>query len=148
MSNEDTRIRHATPEDMDMLLHYASNFSKASVFSNRFPLDMEQTRFLITKCIHDPDFLALVFPGGVFLGGIMKPLWFKGRLASELAFWVEPEKRGKLNVFRILKEFEDWGTERGVTGYCFHLLGAETSDQFLQRKDYELFERSYLKLKD
>lgn len=100
-------IRLAKIEDFDAILDMSAEFWCHTQFSE--PFDREHTLNMV-KMSYDHGLLVVVDDNGVcgFLAAIKSPLLGSSRawMATELAWYVKPENRGKLVGVELVKLFE------------------------------------------
>ena len=128
-------------------------------FARHYPLDVEwELGGLITQIqglIASPDtviFVAVDDDGEPFgvLVGMETGVWFapSTRIATELAWWVDPECRGGTAALRLVRMFQDWAASRGIKHVALSSIvtdGGPTAGRFIERQGFKLVERSYIK---
>ena len=89
----------------------------------------------------------LDYPVGMLLGTIEEFLFNKKKIAAEVAWWVDPEYRGK-NSLQLLEAYEYWASMCGADVIQMSLLHDETKDKLdgiYKRRGYEPKETGYIK---
>ena len=105
-------------------------------------LDMPLGLVLVAE--HDGEIV-----GGLM--GLLTPLWFNqsATVASEVAWWVDPQYRGGAAGVRLLYTFEAWAKERGAAAVCLSDLvldGEQPAGSLIDKLGYTLVERSHVKV--
>ena len=148
-----TLVRQAhdldVPALVDMGMQFANHYPVASEVD---PYALDAT---IRQLIANDDAAVLVVshqgsdPYAVLVG-MEIGLWFAPdtRVASELAWWVDPSHRGGSAGVRLIRAFERWAKARGIEHVC--MSDIQTNDSasagpLIERQGYQLQERSYIK---
>ena len=103
---------------------------------------------LAKKYIARPDthFFMLaedeVKPVGFFMGYLTRYFFGPGRMATELAWYVTPEKRGSMAGVRLLSAFRQWGKNKGAKEIC---VGVSTGTD-LDRTEQLLKKSGFVKV--
>jgi predicted N-acetyltransferase YhbS len=143
-------VRDAVEYDLPALVRFGKHFAKAAPYGGAADETAVVTQ--LRRCLADRlAFIAEV--GGQVVGGIVgisTALWYapQVRLASELAWWVEPQHRGGSAALRLLRAFEDRARSTGHQRCAMMMivaLGGDTLDKLYKRLGYNLVEQSYLK---
>ena len=143
-------IREASPKDFDAILDMCEVFWGHTQFSESF--NRQHTKQMV-EMSWDHELLIVVDDGGVcgFMAAIKSPLlgspdaW----MATELAWWVNPEKRGKMYGMGLISALERLCIEQEVK--YVNLAYMETSmpekvAKLYQKLGYELQETYYTKV--
>ena len=81
--------------------------------------------------------------------GMIAPIWYVGVMAaSELALWVDPDRRSSGIAKRLIGAFEAWGREQGVEYFTMSDLsvdGTYPAGGMFERMGYMPFERAHIK---
>jgi len=144
-----TQVRKARSSDsLDFAL-----LAKAFLKESKFPFNLDVAKLLenFELAIENPDFcLFLLEDGGdlvgMLVGGIASPLFSKDRVATELAWFVEPEHRDGRAAYKLLASYEKWAKDSGcsfVTMVDIDTL--ESLEPLYTRKGYTLTEKTYVK---
>jgi GNAT superfamily N-acetyltransferase len=112
------QIRPATIEDLPALLELGRRMHQESPRFNRLSFNDEKVRNLLMMATVSPNYCMLVADNdGEMVGGFagfIAAHWFSDDLvASDLALFVQPGRRGGLAGARLVKEFIAWAKERG-----------------------------------
>lgn len=140
-------MKIATIEDLEEITEMSMKFVETTRYSDY--ADIETIQSLIKKIItgEQNQAILLIEPGKGFLAGMSSPFALGPHLlASEIAWWVEPEYR-KAGVGKLLMEaFEYWAKEKaGCTMVSMAVLGDDPGD-FYEKSGYKLYEKAYLKV--
>ena len=131
-------IREANPEDFESILDMCAVFWNHTQFDE--PFDREHTRKMV-QMSWDHELLIVVDDNGIhgFMAAIKSPLLgsSKAWMATELAWWVNPEKRGKMYGVGLVSTLERLCIEQEVK--YLSLAYMQTSMPEKIRKMYELF---------
>lgn len=139
------KLRQATTNDVDYILKLVEMFSSENVYLSKNLADAKVLRESVSYFVTSPDYLALVWDGGVFIGGAVNMMFGRDPVATEILLFVDPAKRGHSPVKEVLERLEAWAKERELTSVVFHLLGDNPRGDFLTRAGYKLCEASYVK---
>lgn len=146
-------IRRATLADIPGILPLARQF-RDHVSMQSVP--MEHLEMSLANVIEG------VLPGVVFLsldgehvtGALVMvetPTWFSPdvRMATELAWFMDPEYRGGTAAIRLLEAAHDWAAERECFAVVMHSIiqgeSPGSADDILQRLGFKNRERTYVK---
>lgn len=146
-------VRDACAADIPALVDMGMQFAAyQSLTVEVDPYVLDET---IRQLIANDDAVVLVAshhghdPHGVLVG-MEVALWFAPdtRVASELAWWVNPSHRGGSAGVRLIRAFERWAKARGIAHVC--MSDIQTNDSasagpLIERRGYRLTERSYIK---
>ena len=92
------------------------------------------------------EMIILLKPGVGFLAGMASPFLFGPHLiASEIAWWIEQEKRNSGIGKELVEAFEYWA--KNVAGCTMITLTSldDNVGKFYEKKGYALYERAYMK---
>lgn len=110
--------------------------------------DEETIRSLAHHLVTGPQeqMLILINPGIGMLAGMSSPFVFGPHLiASEIAWWIEPDKRGQKAGEELVDAFEYWAKNKaGCTLITLTSLDDKVG-KFYEKKGYKLHERAYMK---
>lgn len=147
-------LRLATLDDIPKLMKFARNFWFASPYkSMKFdPIKGEAfLRNIVTGNKMDSIVLVALHEGepiGFLVGTSDEPAFSRARIAIELGWWIEPERRRTRASLLIYSAYEDWARRIG----CSHVQGAYLPgvspelDEFYKKRGYVQVESSYLKV--
>lgn len=142
-------IRNATEADVDELVRMGREFLAVSPFARLGFSDESRERGI--RCLMGQFARVIDLEGkivGALLGGI-GPGWFDDErpIATEMAWWVDPQHRGSVAAVRLVHEFRDWARQQGAVAVCLSELvheGVGSLGNLPERLGYRLAERSYL----
>lgn len=146
-------VRLAKKEDLPVLLRMAKNFFQASPYRG-MKFDREKTKKMfegvIEGSLHDAVVLVSIHlekVTGMIIGMANQPAFSSNKIATELAWWVEPDARGSRGSLLLYAAYEDWAKRIG----CSHVHGAYLPgvspdlDGFYKKRGYFQVESSYIK---
>jgi GNAT superfamily N-acetyltransferase len=147
------QVRIASPADTDALLAMGARFFAFSPFARLTTFDPEHARASIEQMREAGVVLVATVDGEIVGGllGLLTPLWFNqsAMVASEVAWWVDPQYRGGAAGVRLLYTFEAWAKERGATAVSLSDLvldGEQPAGSLIDKLGYTLVERSHVKV--
>lgn len=157
-------IRTATPADKFRVVEMASRFLLESqygeMFENRATPDkigalVDQLLkvgviFVAELADDDPRWQQGAGPHPAIVGMlaiVVVPNLFTGfPVAEEIAWWVEPEHRGKLTIGpKLLRSAEDWATSHGANMVKMVAPAGSTVGVFYERMGYQPAETAFIK---
>jgi GNAT superfamily N-acetyltransferase len=111
-------LRKATPADFDRLLELGRRMHAESWYAY-LPFDEGKVYGVFEQLVTSPHGYAMVYErDGEILGGmlgIIAELWFCRELcATDLALFVEPDRRGGVVGARLVADFIAWADRAGV----------------------------------
>lgn len=141
-------IRKATHDDVFDLLVLARGFSREAPTMHKWNKDKTET--MLKACIDNDLTTILVMEsedevvGGIV--GVVQPLFMSHTVvASELAWFVDPDHRGK-GALKLVKAFEGWAKEKGAEYITMaDIRGISDLSNMYKRMGYELTEAAYSK---
>ena len=109
-------IRPAIPDDLPRLVEMGEAMHAESRY-RALRFDSDKVRALLGNLMQT-GFLMVAERDGRVIGGfagMAAPHWFSGdKIASDLALFIEPESRGRLDVVRLINAFMEWARAQGV----------------------------------
>lgn len=141
-------IRKAKHDDIFDLLVLARGFSREAPAMHKW--DRDKTEAMLKTCIENEltTILVMEFEGEVVGGivGVVQPLFMSNTVvASELAWFVDPNHRGK-GAIKLVKAFEGWAKEKGAEYVTMaDIRGIADLSKLYERLGYELTEAAYSK---
>lgn len=114
------------------------------------PFDAAYAEQTVKAYIASADRLCLVLaPGGVVTGFLMAhaaahPFW-PVKAASELAWWIDPEHRGR-GAVAMVRAFEAWAAAQGCGLVGLAHLGDERLGRFYRRRGYVAADSNFAKV--
>lgn len=140
-------MKVATIEDMEEILSMSMKFMSETGFSEFS--DEEYIKLTIEDVLLSPQNqkIILLEPGVGFLAGTVLPFPFGPHLmASEIAWYIHPEHRGKKTGSEFLKAFEYWAKEKAGCKMVNMMCLDERLDKYYTNNGYKLYERTYMKV--
>lgn len=144
-----SKIRSATPDDVFDILILAKEFSKEAPSSHKW--NKEKTEQFILSALQNTNMTIFVIDvGGEIEGalvGLLSELYMSYTVqATELAWFVSKDYRGKPASLRLIKAFEKWAKEGGATQIGMgDIEGITSLENLYNRLGYERAETVYLK---
>jgi RimJ/RimL family protein N-acetyltransferase len=147
-------IRRATEADAPAIARMGMAFIGHSGRWQRFAPTPEELEERARAIVAAPDCAVFVAdrdgaPCAMLIGAIVGT-WFAPTtlVASELAWWVEPEARGTPIAVRLVRAYEEWARENGASMAAMSSLDAcegERVGTMLARLGYDRAETFHLK---
>lgn len=138
-------LRIATIEDLDVCVEMGMKFAEASPYSKY--TDKEYITNLITGILNasNEESIILLYEDYGMIGASKVPFPFGPiSVATEIAWWVDPEHRNK-KVGKELKDaIEFWAQKVGCTIMTMITLD-EKLGAYYEKDGYTLAERAYIK---
>ena len=138
-------IRIATQEDLDLVVSLASKFAQESPYSALVSPDKVRSIVEGILSADQSQKIILLYEDKGMLAGMLTPFLFGDKIvATELAWWVEPEHRKSQVGLQLLEAFEYWAKKTGANLITMISID-DAVGEFYQKKGYSLFERAYMK---
>ena len=144
-----TKIRTATPDDVFDILILAKEFSKEAPQSHKW--NKEKTEQFILSALQNTNMTIFVIDvDGEIEGalvGLLSELYMSYTVqATELAWFVSKDYRGKPASLKLIKAFEKWAKESGANHIGMgDIEGISSLEKLYNRLGYERAETVYLK---
>src|SRR5688572_6291922 len=138
-------LRIANIQDFDLVFSMAKKFAEASGYSKH--MEEDKIKAIITDLLNGPQERKIIILHGEegLLAGLVAPFTFGTALmATEVAWWVEPDARGKNVGAELMDAFEFWAKKVG----CSLVIVSSIDDKvgkYYEKRGYKLHERAYLK---
>jgi GNAT superfamily N-acetyltransferase len=140
-------LKVATPEDWGDVKDMVTKFIESTAYAHLS--DEWVLNNLITNYLENPgsSHVCIIEPGKGFLAGMATPFPFGDySLATELAWWVNPEERGSGLGLKLLEAFEYWAEEKaGCSLVSMSSLDDKVGEMYT-KQGYKLYERAYMKV--
>jgi len=146
-------IRYATRSDVSAIIDMARRFFTEAARGD-FTLDESRLLPTILHLIDKDDCLSLVCEDrGKIVGGILavisQPLFIVEKQATEIAWWIDPDRRGARISIGLIDRFEAWAKDNGCTSAVMHSLlhlKPDAVERIYSRKGFEPREKAFLKM--
>lgn len=147
-------VRLATTADADALLRMAKHFINYGPHGSMLDISDEQLQHQIAELLAYPNVSLFVaeLDGRVvgMIVGVLNAPWYAPHItmATELAWWVEPEARGTTVALRLVKMYEGWAAANGAQFTTMSALEMDNENVvggMLQRIGYAKAETTYIK---
>jgi len=140
-------LRVATINDFDAVEKMALNFLNASPYKD---LGSEEVTSQLVRDILNSSPLEriIIFKADVgFVAGAVTPfLLGTHKLATEIAWWVEPEHRGNGRGLDLLSAFEYWAINVAQAKLISMSSLDKKVEKYYKKNGYKLYERAYMKV--
>lgn len=142
-------IRKATEDDIFVILVLGREFSREA--GEAFSWDKSKTEAILAQAIHSDEVLILVLEDeGIVVGGLVAAMstmpFASHKIATELAWFVDPRYRGHRKSLGLVKEYEKWAKANGATYVVMaHIHKVADISNVYERLGYEITESSYMK---
>lgn len=134
-------------DDFDDVERMGLNFLAASPYKN-FGTQEAISDLIIDLVQGDPTKkIIIIKPSEGFVIGMVVPFIFGSiPLATEIAWWVEPDKRGSGVGAELHKALEYWA--KNVAGCKYMSMASldKTVEKYYKKNGYKLYERAYMKV--
>jgi len=140
-------MKIATIEDIKEIADMSMKFMATTGYSDFS--DREHIEAFIEAMVTGPqnERIILIEPGIGFIAGMSSVHPFgPTRLATEVAWWVEPEARETGAGKMLLEAFEFWAKEKAGCQLISMVGLDESLDKFYTKNGYKLYERAYMKV--
>lgn len=136
-------LKIATLDDFELVKKMASNFLEVSGYKDMSDEDTVDNVIydLITR---QEGVILLHGEAGMLAGTVAKFPFGRGYIATEVAWWVEPDARKTGVGKELLEAFEHWASLVGAKHV--HMVSLDESvGKYYEKQGYKLYERAYLK---
>jgi GNAT superfamily N-acetyltransferase len=146
---QESKIRTATPDDVFDILILAKEFSKEAPKTHKW--NKEKTEQFLLSAFHNTNMEIFVIDVGGEIEGalvsLLSELYMSHTVqATELAWFVSKDYRGKTASLRLIKHFEKWAKENGANQVGMgDIEGISSLEKLYNRLGYERAETVYLK---
>jgi|TARA_B110000977_G_scaffold44963_1_gene61171 RimJ/RimL family protein N-acetyltransferase len=144
-----TKIREATQDDVFDILILAKEFSKEAPKSHKWNKD--KTEQFLFSALQNTNMTILVIDAdgeieGALVGLISELYMSYTAQATELAWFISKEHRGKPSSLKLIKSFERWAKDNGVNQIGMgDIEGISNLSKLYNRLGYYRAESVYLK---
>ena len=144
-------LRLATKEDYPHIIRMARRFHEASPYSD-LEFSEEQSRAVFEKYLGSNKTEIVIIlaadgePYGMIIGAASSLPFSQDKVASELAWWVDEDKRGSKDSLMLFKAYQDWARRVGSKITQMAMLDDVTNlNKFYLKQGFVPAERSYIK---
>lgn len=145
-------IKNASQSDIPQIIELARKFHAVSGYEN-IEFDEETVENILITSIDQGLCPIGVVDGKIvgFLAGLAYPAILNANVmvGTEIAWWVEPEFRGKKIAIQLLLRAEENARAKGLYCWsmmCLEKLNADGLENIYERLGYEKAERTYLRI--
>jgi len=144
-----TKIREASEEDIFDILILAREFSRESPVTHKW--DKEKTEHFILAALQNTNTTIFVLEEdneivGAIVGLLNEMYMSQTLVATEMAWFVSKEYRGKKGSLMLMTTFENWAKENGADYTCMgDIHGITTLEKLYTKKGYSKCETTYMK---
>ena len=145
-------IKDASQSDIPQIIELARKFHAVSGYEN-IKFDEETVENILITSIDQGLCPIGVVDGKIvgFLAGLAYPAILNANVmvGTEIAWWVEPEFRGKKIAIQLLLRAEENARAKGLYCWsmmCLEKLNADGLENIYERLGYEKAERTYLRI--
>lgn len=138
-------LRIATIEDLPLVLDLGMKFANSSKYSKLADKNkIEQVAKDLLEADNNQKIVLLYEDYGM-LAGLVTPFIFgTASCATELVWYVEPDKRGTKAGTALLEAFEFWAKAVGCSTITMVSIDDKVG-KYYESKGYTLYERAYMK---
>lgn len=146
-------LKLATNSDLEAFLRMSQSFYEASPFYPTVSYNNEKLKELLHSSALSGNSRSVVIlllddeePVGMIVGYAGEVPFSNDKVASELAWWVDPPYRGRREALQLVDAYEAWAVRVGCSSVTMSLLPtlADLSNLY-ERRGYKKTEISYLK---
>jgi RimJ/RimL family protein N-acetyltransferase len=144
-----TKIREATEEDVFDILVLAREFSKESPVTHKW--DKEKTEHFIISAINNNNTIIFILEDkdeivGAIVGIINEMYMSQTVVATEMAWFVSKDYRGRKGSIMLMKTFEKWAETNGANYICMGAIeGITELDKLYTKSGYFKSETLYMR---
>lgn len=139
-------MRIAEPVDIDVILEMAMKFVGMTGYdkiSNKDDIEL-----LIQAFLEAPrnEKIIILDDFGFIAGQVTKFPFGSDLMASEVAWWIDPDSRGENRGAKLVQAFEYWA--KNIAGCRFVSMTSLDSvvEKLYKKNGYKLYERAYMKV--
>lgn len=140
-------MKIATLEDLPEIAEMSMKFVETTGYKDFADEDTIKSLIAAVVTSEPHEKIILLEPGVGFLAGCVTPFIFGPHLlATEIAWWVEPESRGSGIGKEFLDAFEFWAKEKAGCTMISMVCLDDKLEKFYVKQGYKLYERAYMKV--
>ena len=145
-------VRQATKDDLVAITEMGSQFLGRTKYASLIKPHAPHISATLERLLESGAIFVAEIDGVVrgFIACSIVPAWFNPeiRIALEMAWWMEPDARGRPEGMRLLFAFERWAKEQDAQVICMSDISLEDGSpagSILERLGYSVSERTFLK---
>lgn len=144
-------LKLATAEDYPHIIRMARAFHQASPYADlEFSEEKCEQMFRLYLAGDKRELIIILAvsesPFGMIIGFANSIPFSNEKVAAELAWWVDEDKRGTKDSLLLFKAYEDWAVRIGAKVSQMAMLDEVTNlSKFYVKQGYAPAERSYVK---
>lgn len=146
------KIRLAqTEEDIDSVIELSKDFFNASPYSKSVEFSERRVKEVIRSCLLSPLGCVILLETdtgtsvGMLIAAASTTIFSEDLLAQELAWWVDPQYRGRESL-HLIEAYEEWAAVIGCRLIALGSIPELTElDKLYRRLGYTPKEQSYIK---
>lgn len=136
-------LKLAEMEDLETVLNLSEQFLKTTYYKDLY--NPEKVRYVLETLIESPAGVVIMMDDYGMLAGAASPFMFGlFDVASELGWWINPDKRKSGAGSVLLNAFEEWARRMNCKMITMISLDDEVS-KYYEKMGYSLHERTYIK---
>lgn len=139
-------MKIAELEDVDTILQMAMKFVRTTGYEKYS--DEETIKNLIRDYIESPSTeCIIVLDDFGFIAGRCTVFPFgTGKIASETAWWIDPDSRGQNRGQKLMEAFEYWAKNIAEADMISMTSLDKDVEKIYKKNGYKLYERAYMKV--
>jgi GNAT superfamily N-acetyltransferase len=139
-------MKIAELEDVDTILAMAMQFVRATGYEKLS--DEETIKNLITQYVTSSSTdCIIIFDEFGFIAGRCTDFPFgPGKIASETAWWIDPDSRGQNRGQKLMQAFEYWAKVIAEANMISMTSLDKDVEKIYKKNGYKLYERAYMKV--
>lgn len=138
-------MKIADMDDIETILDMSMKFIGMTGYDQISNVD--DIKMLIQEVLEAPrnEKIIILDDFGFIAGQATKFPFGPDLIATEIAWWIEPEARGENKGAKLMEAFEYWA--KNVAGCRFISMTSlnNTVEKIYKKKGYKLYERAYMK---
>lgn len=139
-------MKIAEIEDLDTILAMGKKFIAATGYKDF--ADEAYIKDLIEHYIKSSrDTSIIILDDFGFIAGTVSVFPFgPGKIASETAWWIDPDSRGENRGVKLMEAFEYWAKNIAQCDFISMTSLDKDVEKIYKKKGYKLYERAYMKV--
>lgn len=139
-------MKIAELEDLDKVFEMAMKFVEATGYNNiSNAYDIKELIKFFLEGPHDQR-IIIIDDFGFIAGQATKFPFGEGLVASETAWWIDPEARGENKGRKLMEAFEYWAKNVAKCKFISMTSLDKGVEKVYRNKGYKLYERAYMKV--